>query len=126
MTGRERLEGIIAGTVPPAPISEVLGFGIVEVGDGRAVFEYTPSPEHRNPMGSVHGGIAMTLIDAAAGAAVHTTLDDGGDYATVETNVHMVRPIRADDEPLRAVGEVVHRGRTLATAQAQLLDAQGR
>jgi uncharacterized protein (TIGR00369 family) len=120
------MEAIRDGTAPPAPISLVLNFALVEVGDGRAAFEYTPSPEHRNPMGAVHGGIAMTLLDSAAGVAVHTTLEEGRAYTTLETNVHMVRTIRPDDEPLRAEGEVVHRGRTVATSQARLLDAAGR
>ena len=126
MTGREAMEAIRDRKAPPAPISVALGFDLVEVGDGRAVFEYTPSPDHRNPMGTVHGGIAMTLIDSAAGCAVHTTLAEGRGYTTLETKVNMVRPIRPDGGPLRAEGEVVHLGRTVATSQARFVDAEGR
>jgi uncharacterized protein (TIGR00369 family) len=77
-------------------------------------------------MGTVHRGVAMTLLDSATGAAVHSTPAAGEVYATLETKVHLVRTIRADDGELRAEGEVVHRGGTIATAQARLLDAQGR
>src|SRR5215218_9369032 len=124
--GRAQLEAIRDGRAPVAPIQRVLDFDLTDVGDGTAVFSYRPSAEHRNPMGTVHGGVAMTLLDSATGAAVHSTLSDGEVYATLETKVHLVRPIRTDDDELRAEGEVVHRGGTIATAQARLLDAEGR
>ena len=89
------------------------------------MFAYRPSPEHCNPMGAVHGGIAMTLLDSAAGCAVHTTLEAGRAYATLETKVNLVRSVRADGPELRAEGSVVHRGRTVATSEARLVDAEG-
>ena len=125
-SGRAQMEAIRDGVVPKAPIQEVLGFELVEVEDGRVAFVYEASPEHRNPLGTVHGGIAMTLLDSAAGAAVHTTLEPGVGYTTLETKVHMVRTVRPDAGQLRAEGEVVHRGSTVATSQARLLDAEGR
>lgn len=124
--GRAQLEAIRDGRAPVAPIQRVLDFDLTDVGDGRAVFTYRPSAEHRNPLGTVHGGVAMTLLDSATGAAVHSTLAAGEGYATLETKVHLVRTIRPDDGELRAEGEVVHRGGTVATAQARLLDAEGR
>ena len=112
--------------MPPAPIQSLLGFSLVEVEHGRVAFTYRPSPDHRNPMGTVHGGLPMTLLDSAAGAAVHSTLEPGRAYTTLETNVHLVRTIRPDDGEMRAEGEVVHRGGTVATSQARLVDAEGR
>src|SRR5688572_4656246 len=126
MSGRARLEAIRDGSVPPATIQKLLGFRLVEVGDGSVAFAYEASPDHCNPMGTVHGGIAMTLIDSAAGASVHTTLEPGSAYTTLETNVHLVRTVRPDAGTLRAEGEVVHRGGTVATAQARVVDAEGR
>jgi uncharacterized protein (TIGR00369 family) len=125
-TGREQLEAIRDGLVPPAPIQRVLDFELVEVSDGRVAFRYTPSGEHRNPMGSVHGGVAMTLLDSAAGASLHSTLGVGEGYTTLETKVNLVRTIRPDGPPLRAEGSVVHRGTTTATAEGRLFDEAGK
>src|SRR5215217_2230517 len=117
--GREQLAAIRDREVPPAAIQEVLSFGLVEVEDGRVVFVYRPAHEHLNPMGSVHGGVAMTLLDSATGAAVHTTLDPGQAYTTLETKVQFVRTVRPDGPELRAEGDVVHRGATIATSEAR-------
>ena len=125
-TGREQLEAIRDGHAPPAPIQRVLDFELVEVADGRVAFRYTPSGEHRNPMGTVHGGVAMTLLDSAAGASLHSTLGAGEAYTTLETKVNLVRTIRAEGPVLRAEGSIIHRGATTATAEAQLLDESGR
>lgn len=123
--GLEQLAAIRDGTAPPAPIQEVLGFELVEVAEGRVAFSYRPDARHRNPLGTVHGGVAMTLLDSAAGAAVHTTLRDGAGYTTLETKVNLVRTILPDTEPLLAEGRVVHRGRRVATAESRLRDGDG-
>src|SRR5215212_7589560 len=101
-TGRELLEAIRDGRLPPAPIQRILDFDLVEVDDGRVAFRYRPSGEHCNPMGSVHGGVAMTLLDSAAGASLHSTLGLGEAYTTLETKVNLVRTIRPDGAALRA------------------------
>ena len=120
MTGLDRLAAIARGDAPPAPIQETLGFDLVEVGEGRTVFRVVPGERHLNPLGTVHGGLAMTLLDSATGAAVHTTLADGEAYGTLETKVNLVRAIRPDTGPLLARGNVVHRGSRVATAEARL------
>jgi uncharacterized protein (TIGR00369 family) len=111
---------MIAGALPSPPIATLLGFDLVEVDEGRAVFAAVPGPEHYNPIGMVHGGLAATLIDSATGCAVHTTLPAGAAYTTTDVQVRFVRPITRDTGRLECVGEVVHRGRTVATAQARL------
>ncbi len=113
---------IARGSAPAAPIQALLGFDLSDVGDGSAVFVCTPNAQMRNPMGSVHGGIAMTLLDSAAGAAVHTTLAPGQAYATLETKVNLVRAITTDTGQVRAEGKVVYRGGRVATAEARLTD----
>jgi uncharacterized protein (TIGR00369 family) len=115
------LSDIRPPTGPPAPIQELLGFDLIEVGDGTAAFRYEPDARHRNPLGTVHGGIAMTLLDSAAGAAVHSTLTDGASYATLETKVNLVRPIKPTTGPLHAEGRVLHRGAAVATAEGRLV-----
>ena len=109
---------MIAGELPAPPIAEPLGFRLVEVEPGRAVFEGTPGPHLLNPLGSVHGGYALTLIDSACGCAVHSELEPGIGYTTVETKVNFTRAIDPDGGPVRCEGRVLSRGRTIATAEA--------
>ncbi len=124
-TGLQQLLAIRDGKAPPAPIQELLGFDLIEVAEGTAAFRYQPDARHRNPLGTVHGGVAMTLLDSAAGAAVHSTLGDEGGYTTLETKVNLVRAVRPTTGPLLAEGSVVHRGRTVATAESRLVTADG-
>jgi uncharacterized protein (TIGR00369 family) len=121
----QQLLAIRDGTAAPAPIQELLGFDLVDVTDGTAAFRYRPDARHRNPLGTVHGGIAMTLLDSAASAAVHSTLGAGCGYTTLETKVNLVRAVRPTAGPLMAEGSVVHRGRTVATAESRLVAADG-
>jgi uncharacterized protein (TIGR00369 family) len=123
--GLQQLVAIRNGTAPPAPIQELLGFDLIDVTEGSAVFRYQPDARHRNPLGTVHGGIAMTLLDSAAGAAVHSTLGDGCGYTTLETKVNLVGAVRPTSGPLLAEGSVVHRGRTVATAESRLVAEDG-
>jgi uncharacterized protein (TIGR00369 family) len=112
--------------IPPAPIAELVGFDLVELGEGRASFELDPGERHYNPLGAVHGGIAAMLLDSAMGVAVQTTLDEGQAYTTLELNVHYVGAMTQDTGPVVATGSVIHRGGRVATAEARLTDADGR
>jgi uncharacterized protein (TIGR00369 family) len=120
LDGLTALRAMIAGELPPPPIATLLGFDLVEVEEGRVVFAVEPSDQHYNPIGMVHGGLAATLIDSATGCAVHTTLPAGTGYTTTDVQVRFVRPITRDTGRIECVGRVVHRGRTLATAEARL------
>ncbi len=120
MAGIDYMRSIVAGEVPPPPIAVTLRFAPVEVEVGGAAFEGFPGEEHYNPIGVVHAGYASTLLDSAAGCAVHTTLAKGEAYTTVSLEVKMVRPILSDTGRVRAEAEVVHRGRRQATAEAKL------
>src|SRR5271155_2024014 len=124
-TGLLQLMALCDGTAPPAPIQELLDFDLVDVTEGTATFRYRPDARHLNPLGTVHGGVAMTLLDSAAGAAVHSTLGDGCGYTTLETKVNLVRAVRPTTGPLLAEGSVVHRGRTVATAESRLVAEDG-
>lgn len=126
LSGKALLERMIAGQQPQAPIGQTLSFWLVEVGDGVAVFEGEPSAALLNPLGTVHGGWALTLIDSAAGCACHTLLAAGVGYTTIETKVNFCRAILPDAGPVRAEGRVIHQGKTIMTAEAKVLDTQGR
>ncbi len=126
LSGLDMLRAMIAGDLPAAPIAEPLGFWLVEVEKGRCVFEGTPGPHLLNPLGSVHGGYALTLIDSACGCALHTELDAGIGYTTVETKVNFTRPIDPNGGPVRCEGRVLSRGRQIATSEAFLRSAEGK
>ena len=126
LSGRELLQAGMDGLLPPATIAATMNFRLVEVGDGVAVFEGEPGAQHLNPLGSVHGGWALTLVDSACGCAAHSTLGPGVGYATVETKVNFTRAIQPDGGVLRTEGTVVARGKTIITAAARILDANGR
>lgn len=125
-SGRELLQAIVEGALPQAPVGQPLSFRLAEVGDGLAVFDGDPVPSLLNPLGAVHGGFALTLIDSACGAAVHSRLPAGTGYTTVETKANFVRAITPATGRVRAEGRVVSLGRRIATAEARVLDAQGR
>ena len=125
-TGLDFLRGMMAGDQPSPLMSRTLGFRLVEVEEGTAIFEGEPSADLLNPLGAVHGGWALTLIDSATGCAVHSTLPPGVGYTTVETKVNFTRAIAPDGGTVRCEGRVVTRGRRIATAEARLVDSEGR
>lgn len=119
-------KAIIAGTLPQPPISELMGFHLVEAEYGRAVFEGVPEFHHYNPIGTVHGGFAATLLDSALGLAIFSTLAKGDAWTTLELKVNFVRALSKDSGPVRAEGRIVHRGRTVATSEGDLKDRAGK
>ena len=125
LTGLEQLQALIAaGGV--APIGESLGFRLAEVGDGRAVFEAIPGLHAYNPIGTVHGGYAATLLDSACGCAVHSRLSASQGYTTLELKVAYHKAMTVKTGPIRAEGRVITLGRRAAFAEATLTDAAGR
>lgn len=108
------------------PICETLGFRLVEVGEGRAVFEAEAGPWAYNPIGSVHGGWYAAVLDAPLGVALHTLLPEGTGYTTLELKVNLVRGVKPDTGVLRAIGTVVHKGRRTAVTEARMEDAAGK
>jgi uncharacterized protein (TIGR00369 family) len=107
-------------------LSETLGFHLTEVDHGRAVFEGLPEFRHYNPIGTVHGGFAMTLLDSALGCAVFSTLLKGDTWTTLEIKVNLVRPLTKDTGMVRAEGRIIHRGRTVATSEGDIKDGAGK
>lgn len=126
MSGIDFLRAIRDGRVSAAPISELLGFRLVEVEPGHAVFEVVPGEQHFNPIGVVHGGLAMTLLDSAMACSVQTEIPAGSGYTTLEVKINLVRPITAATGRMRAIGKTIHVGSRVGTAEGRLEDAAGK
>ena len=126
MAGLDFLAGVRDGLHPMPPIAGPMRMRLVAVDLGRAEFASNPDAHLLNPIGTVHGGYAMTLLDSCMGCAVHSTLEAGEAYITVEAKVNMVRPIMPATGIVHAVGTVIHRGRTTATAEGKLTAGNGK
>jgi uncharacterized protein (TIGR00369 family) len=125
-SGRQMLQAMIDGELPAPPIAATLGFLLVEVGDGFAAFEGETGAHLLNPMGTVHGGWALTLIDSVTTCAAMSTLPPGVSCTTVETKANFTRPILSETGRVRAEGRIVSQGRQIVTAEAKVTDAGGR
>ena len=125
LSGLELLRKMLEDGRGP-PIAATLQFRLAEIERGRAVFTATPGPHAYNPIGVVHGGYAATLLDSCCGCAVHSMLEAGQGYTTLELKVAYHRAITTDTGPVEAEGKVLSFGRRVAFSEGQLRDAQGR
>ena len=126
LSGIEFLTAITEGKIPPPPLMRTLDFDGSSFSEGRAVFRLTPREFHYNPLGTVHGGVFATLLDSAAGCAVHSTLPAGVGYTSVDLNVKFLRGMTTDTGRVTCEGRVVHGGRRMVLAEATLTDGSGR
>jgi len=117
------LAAVKSGELPAPPIADLFGFEIREIGHGEVTFAYTPSLEHYNGMGVVHGGLAATLLDTVMGCAVQTLLPKGATLSTLDISVRYVRPITVRTGLVLATATTVHRGRRTATAEGRIVEA---
>lgn len=125
-SGLDYLEAMRQGELPHPPICATIGFRFVAFSEGRAVMELEPGEHQYNPIGSVHGGVIVALLDSVAGSAVHTTLPAGVGYTTVSLTTSFLRPVQADSGTLTAEGRLIRAGRRIALAEADLRDADDR
>lgn len=126
LTGMQVFEAMMDGRLPPPYIGFTLDFGLVEFSPGRAVFQGKPGLAHYNPLGTVHGGWIATLLDSCVGCAVHAALPAGKAYTTAELKVNYVRAVTTKVPLVRAIGQVIHQGGRMATAEGRLVDADGK
>jgi uncharacterized protein (TIGR00369 family) len=126
MSGMEVFAAIRRGELPPPPIGRLMDFVAIDFAPGRFVFQGTPRLDHYNPLGSVHGGYAATLLDSCVGCAVHTMLPAGTGYTTLELKVNYLRAMTDKTGPVRAEGKVISVGRQTGVAEGRLTDRAGR
>lgn len=126
MSGLQLLTRIMERALPEPPIQQTLDFRLVQVERGHTVFAGTPKFNYYNPIGSVHGGYTASLLDSCMACAVHSTLEAGFSYATLEIKINYVRAITSDAGEMRAEGRVINLGKRVATSEGRLVDAAGR
>ena len=125
MSGLEMMQAMISGKIPIASIAVTIPMKGISVEHGRIVFEATADERHLNPLGGVHGGFAATVLDSVTGCAVHTVLEPGVGYATVDLNIKMMRPVSVN-VPLIAEGKIINISKSLAISEGSLKDSEGK
>jgi uncharacterized protein (TIGR00369 family) len=126
LSGLELLQRAIAGEFPAPPIAMLMDIRLTEIARGHAVFTGTPQEFHYNPLGSVHGGYGATLLDSSMGCAVHSTLDPGDIYTTLEFKINFLRALTHETGPVRGIGRVINETRTTALAEGRIEDGEGK
>jgi uncharacterized protein (TIGR00369 family) len=126
MSGLEFVQGLADGTLPLNTIAQTLGYDITEAERGRVAVTAEPSDIHLNPAGTVHGGLAATMLDSCMGLAIQSTLEKGVGSTTLEFKISFVRPITLETGPIKAEGTVISRGRRVGTAEGRVTDGKGR
>ena len=125
LPGREFLQAILDGRLPAPPMAALIGAELLSVGDGEAAFRCTPDESTYNPLGMAHGGLLCTLLDTAAGCAVHTLLPAGAGFASIEIKVSFLKPLLADAGEIEVRGQARKVGRRVGFAEAHARDQSG-
>jgi uncharacterized protein (TIGR00369 family) len=126
MSGLEFVQGLADGTLPLNTMAKTLGYDVSEAAKGRVVVTATPDAAHLNPAGTVHGGLAATMLDTCMGLAIHSTLATGLSSTTLEFKISLLRPITPETGLIKAEGVVLNCGRRIGTAEGRITDQQGR
>ena len=126
MSGLEFVQGLADGTLPLNTIAQTLGYDVTQAESGRVVVTAEPSGIHLNPAGTVHGGLAATLLDSCMGLAIQSTLEKGVGSTTLEFKISLLRPITPETGLITAAGIVLSCGRRVGTAEGRITDGNGR
>lgn len=124
-TGLEFLTAVKNGEIAAAPMADTLPMQLIEVSPGKVTYKVTPAKEHLNIQGGVHGGFCATALDSATGGAVHTVVDKGISFSTIDLNVKMIRPMQIDTA-YYAHGELINAGRNILTSEGRIVDENGK
>ncbi|OTG66530.1 PaaI family thioesterase [Acinetobacter silvestris] len=125
MTGLEFLQAMIDGDIPQASISETIPMDLHNISAGTASFNVQATQRHLNPLGGVHGGFAATVLDSVTGCAVHSMLEAGVGYGTIDLNIKMCRPIPLDKK-LLAIGQIINMSKNLGISEGKIIDENGK
>jgi uncharacterized protein (TIGR00369 family) len=126
MSGLEFVKGLASGALPLNTMAQTLGYDVVEAESGRVAITLEPTGAHLNPWGTVHGGVAATLLDSCMGLAIQSMLEKGIGSTTLEFKISLVRAITLETGQIRAEGKILNCGRRVGTAEGRVTDAKGR
>jgi uncharacterized protein (TIGR00369 family) len=126
MTGLDFVRAVFEDKLPAPPIMQTIEPFDCTAEPGVVVMYSTPGFRHYNPIGSVHGGYAATLLDSVMGLAIHTMLPPGTGFTTLEFKVSFIKGMTEDTGPVRSEGRMLNVGRRAATAEARITDSKGR
>jgi uncharacterized protein (TIGR00369 family) len=126
MSGLAFVQGLADGTLPLNTMAETLRYDVSEAASGRVVVTAVPDRRHLNPAGTVHGGLAATMLDSCMGLAIHSLLEKGSGSTTLEFKISLLRPITSETGLIKAEGVVLSRGRRIGAAEGRLTDQAGR
>ena len=124
--GLDLLQAMAEGDLPTPPIMDLIDLAGMSAEEGSVTFELDPQEFHFNPLGTMHGGVISTLLDAAAACSIHSLLPVGIGYTSLDLNVKFLRPVTLSSGRLTCTGSVLQRGRRTALAEARLTDASER
>lgn len=122
MSGLDYLQAMGDGKIPFPPLLHTLDFKPTHLEKGKVIFSFQPQEFHYNPIGSVHGGVISAILDSAMGCTLHSILEAGTGYTTLELKVNFLKAITTRIEELHAVGKIIHSGGRTALVEAQLID----
>lgn len=125
LTGLEVIQGIVRGDIPHPAMAETIPMKFTSAEAGAVVFEVIADDRHTNPMGGVHGGFAATVLDSVTGCAVHTMLEAGRGFGTIDLAVKMLKPV-PKNTVLRAEGKILSLSKSLGVSEGKLFDEDGR
>ena len=126
MAGIDFVRAIFDGRLPAPPIMQTIEPFDSTAEPGVVVMHSIPGFRHYNPIRSVHGGYAATLLDSVMGLAVHTMMPAGTGYTTLEFKISFIKGMTKDTGVVRSEGRTLSVGRRAATAEARITDAKGR
>lgn len=125
LSGLEVIQAIAAGDIPPPSIAQTMAMDFTHAESGYVKFHATADERHLNPMGGVHGGFSATVLDSVTGCAVHTMLDAGVGFGTIDLQVKMVRPVPLNEEVV-AEGRILNISRNLGVSEGSIKTKAGK
>lgn len=126
ISGLDYLNAMHAGTLPLSPLVKTLDFAVDHIEKGKVVFSFSPQEFHYNPLGSVHGGVISALLDSAMGCTLHSVLEAGYVYTTLELKTNFLKAITVRTGALKAIGKILHAGSRTALLEAVIMDNAGK
>ncbi|NNH87801.1 PaaI family thioesterase [Acinetobacter terrae] len=125
LSGLQIMQEMCNGNIPMPSMATTIPMSASEAELGHVTFIVKADDRHLNPMGSVHGGFAATVLDSVTGCAVFSMLEAGVSYTTIDLNVKMCRPVPLNTK-LKAVAKIINISKSLGIAEGQLIDDEGK